>query len=233
MLTAEAELNVPDSVTPDRPKRGRPPKAKLTEAGIAQAALELVDERGWAAFSMNALALKLGVRTPSLYHHIDGQADLINLIRALIVREIETDQLVDLGWQEAIRSFGMSYYRAFVGHPNAIQILSVTPINDLDTFQMYEAFLSALDRERWRGERALEILVGLEWLALGSAYEANASEAMLNAERALANNAPVLAKFLLERASSLENVAEETFVQLLDDFITMFELERVREDLTR
>lgn len=215
---------------PSRPKRGRPAKAKLTEAGIGQAALALVDERGWAAFSMNGLAVKLGVRTPSLYHYIDGMADIIDLIRGLIVREIEIDQLPDLDWDDAIRSFGMSYYRAFVGHPNAIQILSVTSINDRDTFAMYEAFLAMLDREGWSGERALEILVGLEHLALGSAYEANASEAMLDAERAAAYDAPVLAKFLLERAASAETVAEDTFVQLLDDFIEMFRLQREREE---
>lgn len=226
-----ADLNSQTTVESDNsaPKRGRPPKAKLDENRIAHASLELIDERGWAAFSMNALALKLGVRTPSLYHHIEGQADLIDLVRALIVREIETSQLDELDWDEAIRSFGMSYYRAFVRHPNAIQILSVTSINDRDTFQMYEAFLAMLDREGWSGERALEILVGLEHLALGSAYEANASEAMLDAERATQNDAPVLAKFLLERAASAETVAEDTFVQLLDDFIEMFRLQRDRQ----
>lgn len=227
-MSAEREGPPRPDLPQEKPKRGRPAKAKLTEDGIATAALELIDERGWAAFSMNALAVKLNVRTPSLYHHIEGQAELIDLVRIRIVRKIETASLAKLDWEQAIRVFGMSYYRAFVGHPNVIQILSVTPINDPETFQMYEAFLAALDREGWSGERALEILSGLEYLALGSAYEANASAAMLNAERARASNAPILARSILERAELVGESVEATFAQLLDDFITMFRLERER-----
>lgn len=227
-MTANSPTPSDASGTQISPKRGRPVTAKLTEESIAVAALALIDERGWSGLTMNALASKLHVRAPSLYHYIEGQDDLINLVRALIVRKIETEQLHTMSWQDGVRSFGMSYYRAFVRHPNAIQILSVTSINDRDTFQMYEAFLAMLDREGWAGERALEILIGLEHLALGSAYEANASETMLDAEKATANGAPVLAKFLRERASSAESVAEDTFVQLLDDFIEMFRLQRER-----
>lgn len=208
-------------------KRGRPSTAKLSEQNIAEGALDIIDERGWSALTMNALATRLNVRAPSLYHHIEGQHDLINLVRALIVSEIETESLASLDWEEATRVFGMSYYRAFLAHPNAIQILSVTPIDDRATFQMYEAFLSALDRAGWAAERALEVLVGLEYLALGSAYEANASELMLNAQRAEDNGAPVLAKFLRARSDS-DSLVEEVFVHLLDDFIRMFKSERDR-----
>lgn len=211
-----------------RPRRGRPTSAKLTQDRIAEAALELIDERGWDSLTMTALATRLHVRAPSLYHHIESQADLIHLVRRLIVRNIDTSSLDRVAWEEAIRSFGMSYYRAFLRHPNTIQTLSVTPIHDPETFAMYEAFLSALDREGWTGERALEILVGLEYLALGSAFEANAPDVMLAAERADANNAPILAKFLRERAAQGTEVVEATFVQLLEDFIMMFRMERER-----
>ncbi len=211
-----------------RPKRGRPTQAKLTEEIIAVAALELIDEKGWSALTMNALATKLHVRAPSLYHYIDGQNDLIHLIRRQVVRKIETSQLANMNWEDAILSFGMSYYRAFLQHTNTIGILSVTPIRDPETFQMYEAFLSALDREGWNAERSIEILVGLEYLALGSAYEQSASEIMLNAELAEANGAPVLARFVRERINK-EKVVEDTFTQLLSDFVAMFRIERERE----
>lgn len=211
-----------------RPKRGRPSQAKLTEETIAVAALELIDQKGWSALTMNALATKLHVRAPSLYHYIDGQNDLIHLIRRQVVRKIETSQLAHMNWEDAIFSFGMSYYRAFLQHTNTIGILSVTPIRDHETFQMYEAFLSALDREGWNAERSIEILVGLEYLALGSAYEQSASEIMLNAELAEANGAPVLARFVRERINK-EKVVEDTFTQLLSDFVAMFRIERERE----
>lgn len=209
-------------------KRGRPTQAKLTEESIGKAALELIDEKGWSALTMNALAARLHVRAPSLYHYIDGQNDLIDLFRIQIVRKIETAQLADMNWEEAIISFGMSYYRAFLQHTNTIGILSVSPIRDRETFQMYEAFLKVLDREGWNAERAIEILVGLEYLALGSAYEQAASDIMLNADLADSNDAPVLARFVRERINK-EKVVEDTFTQLLHDFVGMFRIERERE----
>ena len=212
----------------EKRRPGRPSHAKITLDGIGEAALAIIDERGLDALTMNALATRLQVRAPSLYHYIDGQADLIHLVRRLIVRKIDTSKLRAMNWEDAIRNFGMSYYLAFMQHTNTIQILSVTPIRDPETFAMYEAFLSALDREGWSGERALEILVGLEYLALGSAYEANAADIMLDAERADAAHAPVLARFLRERAELTTSVVEDTFVQLLEDFITMFRIERDR-----
>ena len=211
-----------------RPKRGRPSQAKLTEETIAVAALELIDQKGWSALTMNALAAKLHVRAPSLYHYIDSQNDLIHLIRQQVVRKIETEQLAQMNWEEAILSFGMSYYRAFLQHINTIGILSVTPIRDRETFQMYEAFLSVLDREGWNAERSIEILAGLEYLALGSAYEQSASEMMLDAELADENDAPVLAKIVRERLNKGKKV-EDTFTQLLADFVAMFRIERERE----
>lgn len=223
-----SEEKTGEESTPVRHKRGRPSQAKLTEETIAEAALELIDEKGWSALTMNALASKLHVRAPSLYHYIDGQNDLIHLIRRQVVRKIETAQLANMNWEDAILSFGMSYYRAFLQHTNTIGILSVTPIRDPDTFQMYEAFLSVLDREGWNAERSIEILVGLEYLALGSAYEQSASEIMLDAELAEANGAPVLAKFVRARINK-EKVVEDTFTQLLADFVAMFRIERERE----
>lgn len=229
-MTSSSIGSIGQVSSPQPRRRGRPPSAKLTLDSIGEAALAIVDERGWGSLTMNALATRLHVRAPSLYHYIDGQADIIHLIRRLIVRKIDTSQLADTNWEDAIRSFGMSYYRAFMQHTNTIQILSVTPVRDPETFAMYEAFLAALDREGWSGERALEILVGLEYIALGSAYEVNAPEIMLDAERAEAAQAPVLARFLRERAKLTNSVVEDTFVQLLEDFILMFKIERDRLD---
>jgi AcrR family transcriptional regulator len=216
---------------PSPMKRGRPTKAKLTEGIIASEALALIDERGWSGLTMNALASRLHVRAPSLYHYIDGQSDLIHLIRAQIVRKIETAQLADSDWQDAILTFGMSYYKAFLQHTNAIGILSVTPIKDRETFRMYESFLGALDRGGWNADRAIEILAGLEYLALGSAYAHAAAEVMLNAELAEANDAPILAKFVRARIDK-GNAVEPIFSRLLEDFVTMFTIEREREEKT-
>ena len=46
-------------------------RARLTSTAVVQAAAELLNEEGPGALSLNRLAEKLEVRTPSLYNHVD------------------------------------------------------------------------------------------------------------------------------------------------------------------
>jgi AcrR family transcriptional regulator len=48
------------------------PRAGLDQAAVVQAAAKLVDEDGWENISLAPLAARLGVRTPTLYHYVDG-----------------------------------------------------------------------------------------------------------------------------------------------------------------
>ncbi|SMH46482.1 transcriptional regulator, TetR family [Rathayibacter oskolensis] len=52
------------------------PRAGLDAAIVTEAAAALADERGLSRLSMSAVAERLGVRTPSLYKHVDGLAAL-------------------------------------------------------------------------------------------------------------------------------------------------------------
>jgi AcrR family transcriptional regulator len=59
------------------------PRAGLDAATVAAAGAAFADEHGFANLTMNALAERLGVRTPSLYKHVGGQADLHRRIAVL------------------------------------------------------------------------------------------------------------------------------------------------------
>lgn len=48
------------------------PRTGLTKTAVIQAAAELLNTEGSEALSLNRLAEKLGIRTPSLYNHVDG-----------------------------------------------------------------------------------------------------------------------------------------------------------------
>src|ERR1700712_1474819 len=48
----------------------------------------LADEIGFAQLSMGLLAERLGVKTPSLYKHVDGLADLVHRIAVLAATEL-------------------------------------------------------------------------------------------------------------------------------------------------
>lgn len=204
------------------PRRaGRPTRPALTEDAIAREALAIIDELGWPACTMTRLAQRLGVRAPSLYHHVHGQRGIVDLVRALVVREIHNPAIVEMPWPEAIRSFGIAYYRAFSRHPNTIQVLSTTPVRDPETLDMYETFLRALVSQGWDAPRAFEALLGLEHLALGFAYEWNAEDIMLDSELVAAQGAPLLAQATRGRTDQAADT-EHTFLNLLARHIDMY-----------
>jgi AcrR family transcriptional regulator len=64
------------------------PRARLTAEIITAAGAALADDVGFAHLSMGQLAQRLGVKTPSLYKHVDGQADLARRIAALAGNEL-------------------------------------------------------------------------------------------------------------------------------------------------
>ena len=207
----------------DAPKHrtGRPSRPPLTEEMIGEAALQIIDETGWESCTMKALARRLGVRAPSLYHYVEGQSEVIDLVRTLVVRDIHDPEIHDLPWDEAVFRFGVRYYRAFAKHPNTIQLLSTTPIRDHATLQMYEAFLQAMSAAGWPVLRAYEALLGLEHLALGFAYEWNAEELMLESARASEHGATLLSEVVKDRTNQVL-ITEETFFNLLRRYIDIF-----------
>lgn len=64
------------------------PRAGLTTAAVTDAAASVADEAGLPLLSMGAVADRLGVRTPSLYKHVDGLADLTHRIATLATTEL-------------------------------------------------------------------------------------------------------------------------------------------------
>ncbi|MDP2774560.1 MAG: WHG domain-containing protein [Nocardioides sp.] len=64
------------------------PRAGLDAAAVVSGAARLADEIGLANVTMGLLAERLGVRAPSLYKHIAGQADLNRQIAVLALTEL-------------------------------------------------------------------------------------------------------------------------------------------------
>jgi len=63
-------------------------RAGLDPASVTEAGAALADEVGLDHLSMGLLAQRLGVKTPSLYKHVDNIADLIHRIAILSMIEI-------------------------------------------------------------------------------------------------------------------------------------------------
>jgi AcrR family transcriptional regulator len=62
----------------------------LDRARVVDAAIEIADEEGLDAVTLARVAAALGVRSPSLYNHVDGRDGLIRGVAARSTRELAT-----------------------------------------------------------------------------------------------------------------------------------------------
>lgn len=64
------------------------PRSHLTKQTVVQAAVDLINAEGLEALSLGRLAKELGIRTPSLYNHVDGLPGLMRELSILNARNL-------------------------------------------------------------------------------------------------------------------------------------------------
>jgi len=92
---------------------------------IVATALQIVDEEGADALSMRTLAQRLGSGTATLYRHFDNRAALVAHVvdRMFGVVELNGDELLALGWKQALRTGAHTMFDALARHRNAARLL--------------------------------------------------------------------------------------------------------------
>jgi AcrR family transcriptional regulator len=185
-----------------------PKSAPLNAERIAREALALIDEEGVAAFTLDRLAVRLGVRAPSLYNHVASKAAIIEGVRDLVVAEMDYSMFDDRAWDVALEAFARSYREAFAAHPNTVALLYTTPVRAAATYRMYETVAVAMKRAGWPAPLIIPIVAALEYLIAGSVLDRAALGMMF--EDAAALGAPTVAESQAAVGSQVE-VADDTF----------------------
>jgi AcrR family transcriptional regulator len=101
-----------------------PPKVRLDRELVVQAAAELADAAG-GEVSLADLAAHLGVRTPSLYNHISGQAGLRREMVLLGLREMNerlTKAAVGKSADDALLAVAHAYQRFARERPGLYEV---------------------------------------------------------------------------------------------------------------
>lgn len=126
-----------------RPARGRKPT--LTVDAIVAAAVEMADEAGLGALSMRALAERLKVGTMSLYTHVPGKAELIDLMLDTVLREsARPDDLPD-GWRARLELVARENLALIHRHPWMLEIVTFRPPMGPGVIAKYDLELRALE----------------------------------------------------------------------------------------
>jgi AcrR family transcriptional regulator len=121
-------------------------KAGLTVEDVVRAAAELADREGFEDFTLAGVAQRLGVRSPSLYAHVDGLPGLrreLSLRAAKELRELFERAGEGRRGSETVRQMATLYRRYALEHPGlyAAAQQAVQPGEDEE---LYKALLSAV-----------------------------------------------------------------------------------------
>jgi AcrR family transcriptional regulator len=107
----------PPRVTRHKPAAGKKPT--LTAAVIVAAAIEVLDEEGFASLSMRRVASRLGTGVASLYAHVSGREELLELVFDALVGQVRLEDPDPARWREQVRRLMRDLRDILASHSDA------------------------------------------------------------------------------------------------------------------
>ncbi len=124
-------------------------RSGLSVRGIVKAAMGVADAHGLDAVSMRKLADELGVGTMSLYTHVPGRTELIDLMvdtaYGELYADVEEPARQPGGWRGGLEFVARRNWEVHRRHPWLLAAASVRPAFGPNAFLKYEAELRPLD----------------------------------------------------------------------------------------
>ena len=130
------------TATPAGPRRG--PKAGLDVDRIVAAAVALADAEGLAALSMRRVAAELGVAAMTLYTHVPGKGELVDLMLDSVLGELYRAEPAG-DWRARLTAVARANWDLFVRHPWALHVATGRPPLGPNLMAKYERELRAVD----------------------------------------------------------------------------------------
>jgi AcrR family transcriptional regulator len=144
------------------------PRAGLDSEAVVRAAAELADQAGLEAVTLAGLASRLGVRSPSLYAHIDGLTDLRVRLGARAARELAAAvQRAAAGkaGRDALAAVAGTYRAYAQAHPGTYAAMQRAPEQPGDAAdagrELVDVLLAVLSGYGLRGEDAIHAVRGI------------------------------------------------------------------------
>ncbi|WP_017614955.1 TetR/AcrR family transcriptional regulator [Nocardiopsis salina] len=205
--------------TPSTRGKGRPSSPILSRGRLSQAAIRIVEKQGYKRLTMASLAHELGVSASALYNHVSSKRDVLVLIQDRINEQIDCSSFATEPWDEALRRWALSYRRCFIQHTALIPVMAVLPVADSpQTLRMYERVARGLHGAGIDGPDAVDIIVGIEALVFGAAYDASAPTDIFD-PGAMEELAPTFTRFAAQRPRDPRQAADRAFELSLDALI--------------
>jgi AcrR family transcriptional regulator len=133
---------------PTSPDNRRPgPRSALDVDRIVGAAVELADAHGLPALSMRRVANQLGVAVMTLYGHVPGKGELVDLMLDAVLAELYADaeQVTSGNWRARLAAVARANRALLLRHSWAAQVAAGDPTPGPQLTRKYEVELRAVD----------------------------------------------------------------------------------------
>jgi AcrR family transcriptional regulator len=122
------------------------PRSPLGVDRVVGAAVRLADAEGLAAVSMRRLATELGVATMTIYGHVPGRAELVDLMHDTVLAELYPDEgVVTSGaWRTRLKVVARANRELFHRHPWARAVAGTRRPPGPGAMRKYELELRAV-----------------------------------------------------------------------------------------
>lgn len=120
-----------------------PKREKLSNAGIVQTAMAMIDLEGEKAFSMRKLAAALNVDPMAIYHHHANKGALIHAVMEALMAAFEAPAQTG-DWRDDLRALCTALRNLANRHPGSFRIYETYEKWVASEHQVREAFHSTL-----------------------------------------------------------------------------------------
>lgn len=148
------------------PEGTRGPRRGLSLEQIVDTAIELADEEGFAALSMNKVAERLGFTAMSLYRYVDSKSTLVEIA---LDRVLGTPPQAAPGtpWRTVLHEWAWAEYRLIAKHAGWLSVRMTAPPLGPNNMAWLEAGLSALGQTRVPEPIKMQLVVNLTLFVIG------------------------------------------------------------------
>ena len=150
----------------DRPTRKRPGRGQTTRDALVRCALELIDEIGFEALTIRAVAQRAGMAPMSLYTHFAAKEELLEAMYLEGARQLCRDNGAAT-WQAELSAFSHRVREQFLAHPNWLKLFTRPKMRTPSAH--HERFLKLMLDAGFSLELAHEALLQARLIALGFA----------------------------------------------------------------
>lgn len=150
----------------------RPKVPLLSVERIVDQALAMIDDG--ARFGIVHLARRLDVNPSSLYNHVSGRDEIIELIRGRLADDFDIAVQPGTPWDDVVEYVVRRQRAMFATHPLYLPLLVGKTVTDPRVISYYEDLAAALGLAGFPDAEVLDIVAMLDAFALGSGLDLSA-----------------------------------------------------------